>query len=104
MALYRVLLMPSVTKDFRNIPKSDRQRIDKRISALSENPHPGDSIKLVDQDCYRIRQGNYRIMYEIHDDLKTVLVLKVGHRKEIYRVSEEKEKFAAEKTKTRTTK
>ncbi len=93
MDLYRVLLMPSVTKDYRNIPKSDRQRIDKRISALSENPHPGDSIKLVDQDCYRIRQGDYRIMYEIHDDLKAVLVLKVGHRKDIYRVTEEKEKY-----------
>jgi mRNA interferase RelE/StbE len=93
MALYKILIMPSARKDFRMIPKIDRTRILKRIESLAENPRPFGYLKLTEQNRYRIRQGDYRIIYEIFDDKLIVWVVKVVHRKDIYRVSEEKEKF-----------
>jgi mRNA interferase RelE/StbE len=101
MALYKVLIMPSARKDFRVIPKIDRNRIIKCIDSLVINPRPAGCKKITGQNKYRIRQGDYRIIYEIFDDKLIVWVVKVGHRKDVYRVSEEKEKFTADNPKAK---
>ncbi|SJZ76902.1 mRNA interferase RelE/StbE [Trichlorobacter thiogenes] len=85
MAVYSIFFKESVRKDLSGIANHDLKRIMERISALSENPHPAGSEKLVGQDRYRIRQGNYRIVYSVQDTELTVWVVKVGHRKEVYR-------------------
>jgi mRNA interferase RelE/StbE len=85
MAAYSVSFRKSVWKDFEPIPKRDLKRILDRIAALAVEPRPQGCEKLSDQECYRIRQGRYRIIYSIQDDELTVWVIKVGHRKDVYR-------------------
>jgi len=85
MAGYRVLFRKSVEKDFSGIPKKDVKRILNRIKTLEENPRPPSCEKLTGQERYRLRQGRFRIVYSIQDDELTVWVVKVGHRKDIYR-------------------
>jgi mRNA interferase RelE/StbE len=85
MAGYRVLFKSSVEKDFSAIPKNDVKRILDRIKTLEDNPRPIGYEKLTGQEKYRLRQGRYRIVYSIQDDELTVWVVKVGHRKDIYR-------------------
>jgi len=83
---YRVLIKPSAVKELENIPhKKDRQRIVERISALANDPRPHGSQKLSGKDHLRLRQGSYRIIYAIEDDALVVYVVKIGHRKEVYR-------------------
>lgn len=84
MAKYSINFKASVAKDLRAIPKQDVARILSRINALAENPRADGCIKLTGNDCYRVRQGLYRIVYEIQDDRLIVLVIKVGHRSSIY--------------------
>ena len=86
MAKYRILIKPSAVKDIEAIPlKKDRRRIVDRIRRLEENPRPPGCEKLSGQDKYRLRQGRYRIVYSIEDQDLIVYVVKVGHRKDIYR-------------------
>ena len=85
MAAYKFFFKKSVQKDFDNIPKKDLKRILSRIETLSENPRPSGCEKLTGQERYRMRQGRYRIIYSIQNDELTVWVVKVGHRKHIYR-------------------
>jgi mRNA interferase RelE/StbE len=85
MAAYSIFFKDSVRKDLDAIPKSDLQRIIERIASLAENPRPTGCEKLSDQEKYRVRQGNYRIIYSIQDTQLTVWVVKVGHRREVYR-------------------
>ena len=85
MAGYRVLFKESVWKDFNSVPKKDLKKILKRIEQLSENPRPSGCEKLTGKDRYRLRQGRYRIIYSIQDDELTVWIVKVGHRKDVYR-------------------
>lgn len=87
MAVYRLRIKASAAKEIEALPsKQDRQRIVSQIQALAENPRPVGSEKLAGQDHrYRIRQGRYRIVCEIQDRDLLVLVVKVGHRKEVYR-------------------
>jgi mRNA interferase RelE/StbE len=85
MAVYRVFFKKSVQKDFRAIPKNDLFKIINRIDALADDPRPSGCEKLSGQEKYRLRQGRYRILYSIQDDELTVWVVKVGHRKHIYR-------------------
>ena len=85
MGKYRIELKKSVQKDFEPIPKKDLQRIVLAIQSLADNPRPPQSKKLSGYEQYRLRQGNYRILYEIKDDLLIVFVIEVGHRKDIYR-------------------
>ena len=85
MAAYEIFFKKSVEKDFKAIPKNELRKIIKRIGELSENPWPQGCEKLTGQDRYRLRQGNYRIVYSIQDNELTIWVVKVGHRKEIYR-------------------
>jgi mRNA interferase RelE/StbE len=85
MASYRIVFKQSVAKDFRPIPSKDVQRILKRIDGLADDPRPAGAEKLSGDEKYRIRQGNYRILYTIEDDIITVTIVKVGHRRDVYR-------------------
>lgn len=86
MGKYRVLIKPSAVKELENIPrKKDRQRIVKRIKALADDPKPHGSQKLSGKDRFRLRQGSYRIIYTIEDDALVIYVVKIGHRKDVYR-------------------
>lgn len=82
---YKVFFRKSVTKDFAAIPKRDLQRIITLIGTLAENPRPPGCEKLTGQERYRVRQGYYRIVYSIQDHELTVWVVKVAHRKDVYR-------------------
>ncbi len=85
MAAYKVYFKASVEKDFATIPKKDLKKILRRIQELTDNPRPPGCEKLTGQDRYRLRQGRYRIVYSVQDDELTVWLVKVGHRKDIYR-------------------
>ena len=85
MAGYKIFFRKSVWKDFETIPKRELNRILEKIESLSENPSPSGSQKLSGQERYRIRQGRYRILYSIQDKELTVWIVKVGHRKDVYR-------------------
>jgi mRNA interferase RelE/StbE len=95
MASYKVILLPSTKKDLRNIPQKDAQKIIERIEKLEEHPRPYGCEKLIGQNRFRLRQVDYRILYTIIDKELTVWVVKIGHRRDIYRVSEEKAEFTA---------
>jgi mRNA interferase RelE/StbE len=85
MAEYKIYFKESVEKDFRAIPKKDLQKIILRIQALASVPRPSGHEKLTGQERYRVRYGQYRIIYSIKDKELSVWVVKVGHRKEVYR-------------------
>jgi mRNA interferase RelE/StbE len=85
MAVYSIFFKVSVRKDLDSIPKNDLQRIIEQIGNLASNPRPFGCEKLSGQEKYRLRQGNYRIIYSIQDAQLTVWVVKVGHRREVYR-------------------
>ncbi|MBI3567054.1 MAG: type II toxin-antitoxin system RelE/ParE family toxin [Gemmatimonadetes bacterium] len=85
MASYSILLTKSAAKEVERVPTKDRQRIVTRIAALAENPRPAGAEKLSGDDKYRIRQGDYRILYEIVDAELIVTVVRVGNRREVYR-------------------
>nr|WP_324257269.1 type II toxin-antitoxin system RelE/ParE family toxin [Cellvibrio fontiphilus] len=84
MANYKITFKSSVTKDLRAIPSADIQRILSHIDELAENPRAEGCIKLSGNELYRVRQGNYRIVYEIRDGELIVVVIKVGHRSSVY--------------------
>ena len=85
MAAYKVFFKKSVWKDFEAIPENDLQKILKRIEMLGDDPCPSGCEKLTGEERYRLRQGKYRILYSIQDDELSVWVVKVGHRKDVYR-------------------
>jgi mRNA interferase RelE/StbE len=85
MAAYKVFFRESVQKDFSSIPKKDLAKILSRIRAMADDPRPSGCEKLTGQERYRIRQGLYRIVYSIQDEVLTIWIVKVGHRKEVYR-------------------
>ena len=84
MARYELAFRKSVSRDFRPIPKKDVARILKRIEALQEDPRPARSEKLSGLERYRVRQGVYRIIYEIADEHLVVTVVKVAHPRHAY--------------------
>ncbi len=85
MAEYSIFFKKSVWKDVRSIPDRDLKKILSCIESLGENPRQAGSKKLSGQERYRYRVGVYRIIYSIQDEELTVWVVKIGHRKEIYR-------------------
>ena len=84
MAQYNIQFKTSVRKDLRKIPKKDVLRILAKIEALAQDPIPPQAEMLSGDNKYRIRQGNYRILYRIDDAVLTVFIVKVGHRKDVY--------------------
>ncbi len=86
MAKYNLQIKPSAVKELEAVShKKDRQKIVERIKALANDPRPPGSQKLSGQERYRIRQGWYRIVYEIDDQQIIIFVVKIGHRKDVYR-------------------
>ena len=85
MAVYKIFFKKSVEKDFKAIPQNELKKIIKRVGGLANDPRPQGCEKLTGQDRYRLRQGRYRIVYSIQDNKLTIWVVKVGHRKDIYR-------------------
>ena len=87
MASYSLAFKKSVAKDLRNIPNQDVKQILKRIDSLCEDPRAEGCIKLSGQERYRVRQGMYRIVYEIQDSALIILIVKVAHRSTVYKNS-----------------
>ena len=85
MASYSLVFKRSVAKDLRSLSKTDVARILKRFDEISQAPRGPSAEKLSAQERYRVRQGDYRILYEIRETLKVVAILKIGHRREVYR-------------------
>ncbi len=86
MAVYSIFLKDSVRKDLDSVPNNVLQRIMSWIGSLAENPRPVGCEKLSGQEKYRVRQGDYRIVYSIQDTQLTVWIVKIGHRREVYRI------------------
>jgi len=82
---YRIKIKPSAVKELEKIPKKDLKRLTERILSLSDNPRPAGCEKLSAQERYRLRQDNYRIIYSFEDEILIVYVVKIGHRKEVYK-------------------
>ena len=82
---YQVILPKSVQKELDRLADDVAQRIMIRLTGLETNPRPADVKKLKGRDAWRIRVGDYRVIYEIHDRVLQVIVITVGHRREIYR-------------------
>ena len=82
---YSVLIKKSAERELRKIPKADLQRITQRIKELAAIPRPSGSEKLAGQDSYRIRQGDYHIVYTVDNDQRLIEIIKIGHRREVYR-------------------
>jgi len=82
---YSVTIVRDAEKELRDLPKKDLARVDRRIQALAETPRPQGVEKLTGADHYRIRQGDWRVVYEIDDHDRRVTVIKIGHRREVYR-------------------
>ena len=85
MAEFEIFFKESVWKELKRIPKNDLRRILSRIKKLGDNPRPAGCEKLTSMELYRVRQGKYRIVYSIQDNELTVGVIKIGHRKDVYR-------------------
>jgi len=86
MASYKLTIKKSAAKELKEFPQKDVHRIVRRIQSLTDNPRPSGSEKLSAQSYYRIRQGDYRIVYSIDDTNRIVDIIKIGHRREIYRL------------------
>ena len=85
MASYRLLIKPSAAKELEALPRKDRRKITTRIEGLAGEPRPHGCEKLSGLEQYRVRQGDYRVVYSIDDEMRAVLVVKIGHRRDVYR-------------------
>ena len=81
---YEVEINPSARKSLAKIPKKDRLRIEGVIELLQSNPYPPSSIKLTERSEYRVRVGSYRVIYDVVKGRLVILVLTIGHRKDVY--------------------
>ena len=85
MEKYKITIKKSAVKELEDIPKKDLRKVVKRIQSLAQNPRLPGCQKLSGQNCFRIRQGDYRIVYSIKDQEHVVDIVKIGHRGEISR-------------------
>ena len=85
MASCKLLIKSSAAKELEALPRKDRSRIVAKIEGLADNPRPPGSEKLSGEEKCRLRQGDYRVLYSIQDVSSTVTVVKIGHRREVYR-------------------
>lgn len=85
MARYELVIRPSVAKDTKSIPSGDMKKILRKMESLRDDPHPPGSVKLSGQEHYRVRQGDYRIIYQIEAGQLIVIVVKIRHRRDVYR-------------------
>ncbi len=82
---YRVLLESHARREFLDLPADVRRRIGEVMDDLAKHPRPPGAKKLVGEDGYRVRKGDYRVLYTVDDKEKTVRVYRLGHRREVYR-------------------
>jgi len=82
---YDLVVKKSAERELRALPRQDLRRVTERLHGLSRNPRPPGCEKLSGHDQYRIRQGDYRIVYVIDDAAHVVTLVKIGHRREVYR-------------------
>ena len=85
MAKYKIEIKKSAIKELNNLPHKDLKKIIQKIQDLADNPIPPDCKKLTGEEKYRIRSGNYRILYLIKDDVLIIYIVKIGHRRDVYR-------------------
>jgi len=85
MAEYSIQIKKSAAKELEKINLQDQERIIEKIRSLSKEPRPHGTKKLSGEEKYRIRQGSYRILYQIHDDIITIVVVRIGHRRDVYK-------------------
>jgi mRNA interferase RelE/StbE len=83
--MYKLKIIPQAQKDLDTLPAKIFNRIKSAILNLSEDPRPYGAIKLTGQEGYRIREGDYRILYRIDDSSKEIYIYRLKHRKEVYR-------------------
>jgi mRNA interferase RelE/StbE len=101
MASYKVYFRASALKELEKVPKADQIKILKHINNLAHNPRPYGYKKLVNRDEYRIRQGDFRIVYSVHDDVLVVWILKIDRRDNVYKVREANVEYLAEEKATK---
>ncbi len=82
---YELTYTPRAQRAIERLPREIQKRIFRSIEALASNPRPPGSVKLTGEEAYRIRVGDYRVIYTIYDDRLLVLIIDIGHRREIYR-------------------
>jgi mRNA interferase RelE/StbE len=83
---YRLEILPHAGRQMRRLPEAVRRRVDQAIRGLLNEPRPHGCFKLqAEENAWRIRVGDYRIIYEIHDEVLLVLVIRVDHRRNVYR-------------------
>jgi mRNA interferase RelE/StbE len=82
---YQIRILPAAEKSLSELPKKMQLRIQGAITVLASNPLPPVATKLVGHDSYRLRVNDYRIVYSIHENILTVKIISVGHRREIYK-------------------
>lgn len=82
---YQVILPKTVQKEMNRLPDDVIDRILDRLEELKVNPRPSDSKKLKGRPAWRIRVGDYRVIYEVHDRELRVIIITIGHRREVYR-------------------
>lgn len=85
MASYKLLIKPSAARELEALPLKDARRVVAKIRKLASEPCPADAEKLSGQEKYRVRQGNYRVLYSVEDAELTVVVVRIGHRRDVYR-------------------
>ncbi len=82
--MYSILFAPSARRDYKKLPRDIAENINAAIDALKNSPRPAGYKKLTNREAYRIRIGDYRVIYEIRDKTVTVLVVRIRHRREVY--------------------
>jgi mRNA interferase RelE/StbE len=82
---YSLRIKRSAEKELRRLPKADLRRVVERIEGLAREPRPTGCEKLFGESVYRVRQGDYRILYAIDDEQHLIEIIKIGHRREVYR-------------------
>jgi len=85
VANYRLLIKPSAAKELEALPTKDRKRIAAKIQRLASEPRPVSTEKLSGQEKCRLRQGNYHALYSVNDDEATIVIVKIAHRRDVYR-------------------
>jgi len=85
VASYRLLVKPSAVKELETLPVKDRRRIAGKIRKLASDPRPAGAEKLSGQEKNRLRQGNYRVLYSVDDADLSLVVVNIGHRRDVYR-------------------
>ena len=83
--MYKLLLIPSAKKDLDSLPSQIFDKIKDKILSLSDNPRPSGCLKLTGEEGYRLKSGDYRILYRVDDKEKSVYIYKIKHRRESYR-------------------